>query len=220
MKKVVIIGGKGTAIVIAEQIQDAIERFNAEYEILGFAFDDVPESGLINGWPVLCGTREAYEKYKEDKDIFFVFALYRSDLIKERTELRNSYNIPNERFLTFIHPSAVITKSVKIGKGCIVLANSVINSNAKLGDFCYLMSNVLVGHDTVIGDNNFLAAHSCIGSGLNIGNYNFFGISSNLRNFAKIGDNNIIGMGSNILIDIEDNSVVVGNPGRILRTKG
>ena len=38
-KKVVVIGGKGTAVVIAEQIYDANVRFGVEIEVLGFAFD-------------------------------------------------------------------------------------------------------------------------------------------------------------------------------------
>lgn len=39
-EKVVIIGGKGTAVVIAEQIYDAQIRFGKEIEVIGFAFDD------------------------------------------------------------------------------------------------------------------------------------------------------------------------------------
>lgn len=219
MKKIIIIGGKGTAIVIAEQIQDAIDRFNYQGKILGFAFDDITENREINGWPILCGTNEVYAKYGFDSNIYFIFALYRSDLIKERTILRESYGIPSNRFLTFVHPSALITKSVKLGNGCIILANCILNSNAVLGDFCYLMSGVLIGHDTILGNNNFIAAHSCIGSGLEIGNLNFIGLSSNIRNFTKVGNNNIIGMGSNVINNIENNSVVIGNPGKILKKR-
>lgn len=63
-EKVVIIGGKGTAVVIAEQIYDAQIRFGKEIEVIGFAFDDPAFLGGINGWPVLCGTKEAYENLK------------------------------------------------------------------------------------------------------------------------------------------------------------
>lgn len=71
-EKVVIIGGKGTAVVIAEQIYDAQTRFGRDIEVLGFAFDDPAYSAGINGWPVLCGTREAYAKYKDDESVKFV----------------------------------------------------------------------------------------------------------------------------------------------------
>lgn len=218
MKKIVIIGGKGTAVVIAEHIYDAVSRYGADYEILGFAFDE-PELREINGWPVLCGTRQAYTKFKEDKEVGFIFALYRSDIIKERATLRDSYGIPKERFFTFIHPSVFVAKSACVGNGSIILANSVINSNSILGDFTYLMANVLVGHDTTLGESNFVAAHCCIGSNLKIGSYNFFGLNSNYKNFIRIGDNNIVGMGTNLLSDLSDNSVAVGNPGKIIKTR-
>ena len=113
-EKVVIIGGKGTAVVIAEQIYDAQIRFGKEIEVIGFAFDDPAFLGGINGWPVLCGTKEAYEKFKDDADIKFVFAMYRSDLLKERIQLRDNLNIPKERYLSFIHPTAYVAKSVRI----------------------------------------------------------------------------------------------------------
>lgn len=216
MKKVIIIGGKGTAVVIAEQIQDAIDRYKMDLEIKGFAFDDPKYSAGINGWPVLCGTREAYPLYKDDAEVYFVFGMYRPDIINERVELRDSYGIPCDRWLTFVHPSSTICKSVNIGSGVVILANCVINPNSVIGNHCMLMSNVFVAHDTVIGESNFIAAHNCIGSGITIGNCNFLGLNSTYRTFVKIGNNNVIGMGSNVLNNIENNTTVVGNPARIL----
>lgn len=214
--KVIIIGGKGTAVVIAEQIYDAKVRFGMDIDILGFAFDDPDYRTGINGWPVLCGTKEAYEKYGHDVDVKFVYAMYRSDLIKERIALRDSYGIPKERFLKFIHPSAYVAKSVILGAGNIILANCAINSNAVLGDFNTLQTNSLIGHDTVIGNNNFLAAHTVIGSGLHIGSGNFTGLNCSMRNFVRMGDYNLIGMATNVVKDVDDYNVLVGNPAKLL----
>src|SRR5690625_2510459 len=114
MKKIVIIGGKGTAVVIAEQIYDGISKFNLDLEILGFAFDDDSFGEEINGFPIVAKTYEVYEKFKDHQDVYFIFSLYRSDLIEERISLRESYRIPKERFITFVHPLATVTKSVKM----------------------------------------------------------------------------------------------------------
>lgn len=218
-EKVVIIGGKGTAVVIAEQIYDAQHRFGADIEVLGFAFDDPAYAGGINGWPVLCGTREAYDKFKDDPSVKFVFALYRSDVLKERIALRDSLGIPTDRFLSFVHPTAFISKSVVLGKANIILANCAINCNVVLGNFNTLHTNIFIAHDTVLGNNNFLAAHTCIGSNLKIGNGNFTGLNCSMRNFVQIGDNNLIGMASNVIKDVTDNNVLVGNPARLLKKK-
>ncbi len=101
--------------------------------------------GLFCGW-----TKEAYEKFKDDADIKFVFAMYRSDLLKERIQLRDNLNIPKERYLSFIHPTAYVAKSVRMGQANIVLANCSINCNAVLGDFNTMNTNSSIGHDTVL----------------------------------------------------------------------
>lgn len=218
-EKVVIIGGKGNAVVIAEQIYDAAARFGMDIEVLGFAFDDPAYKDGINGWPVLCGTKEAYPKFKDCADVKFVFAMYREDLIRERVALRDSYNIPLERFLSFAHPTAYIAKSAKIGLGNIILANCVINTNAVLGNRNIINPGSFITHDTIVGDNNYMAAHTCIGSGLRIGNGNFFGLNCTLKNLITIGNYNIIGMAANVVKNVQDGNVLAGNPARPL-TKG
>ena len=215
-EKVVIIGGKGTAVVIAEQIYDAQTRFGRDIEVLGFAFDDPAYSAGINGWPVLCGTREAYAKYKDDESVKFVFALYRSDLLEERIALRESLGIPMDRFLSFVHPTAYIAKSARLAQGNIILANCAINCNAVLGNFNTMNTNAMIGHDTVLGNNNFIAAHTCIGSGLVIGNGNFTGLNCSIRNFVQMGDYNLIGMASNVVKNVTDHTTLVGNPAKPL----
>lgn len=215
-EKVVIIGGKGTAVVIAEQIYDAQVRFGRDIEVLGFAFDDPAFSAGINGWPVLCGTREAYANYKDDESVKFVFALYRSDLLEERIALRESLGIPLERFLSFVHPTAYIAKSAQLGQGNIILANCAINCNVILGNFNTMNTNAMIGHDTVLGNNNFIAAHTCIGSGLVIGNGNFTGLNCSIRNFVQMGDYNLIGMASNVVKNVANHTTLIGNPAKVL----
>lgn len=218
-EKVIILGGKGTAVVIAEQIYDAQHHFGVDIEVLGFAFDDPDYAGGINGWPVLCGTKEAYDKYKNTPNVKFVFGMYRPDIIPERVALRDSYGIPPERFLTFIHPSAFVAKSAQVGKGCIIMAHCAINSNVKLGNYCTVQSGVIIEHDSVLGESNFIAAHTVIGSSVTVHNSNFFGLNSSIRNFVTICDNNVIGMSSNVINDISSHNTVVGNPAKLLRKK-
>ncbi|MBQ8361814.1 MAG: sialic acid O-acetyltransferase [Bacteroidaceae bacterium] len=215
-EKVVIIGGKGTAVVIAEQIYDAHERFGMDIEVLGFAFDDPAYKDGINGWPVFCGTREAYDMFKHDESVKFVFALYRSDVLKERIALRDSLNIPIDRFLSFRHPSAYVAKSAQLGKANIILANCAINNNVVMGNYNTMQTGSLIGHDTHIGNNNFIAAHTCIGSNLKIGNGNFTGLNCSIKNFVVMGDYNLIGMASNVVKDVSDGNVLIGNPAKQL----
>ncbi|MBO7578884.1 MAG: sialic acid O-acetyltransferase [Prevotella sp.] len=211
--KVIIIGGRGTAVVIAEQLIDAIERYHYDAELIGFAFDD-PDMTEVIDMPILCHSYEVLDKYGKYDDVKFIYQLYRPDLIKVRSELRDSFNIPLEKYMNFIHPTAYVAHSAKLGFGNVLLANTVINSHAVIGNFNTFNSGDLVGHDTVIGDSNYSAAQVCIGSGLHIGNMNFLGLNCSLRNELTIGNECIVGMASNVTRSLHDKSIVYGNPAR------
>lgn len=212
-EKIIIIGGKGSAVVIAEQIFDAQIK-DGSVEFLGFAFDDIQYGAEINGFPILAKTYEVYEKYKKYNDVKFIYQLYRPDLMRERIELLESYKIPLSRYATFIHPSCVISRSANIGFGCSILANSVVNAGAVIGNHNTLQSNVLIGHDTELGDYNFIAAHNVVGSNISVGQGNFVGLNSSFNNYINIGNYCFIGMASNVLKSIDSNTKVYGNPAK------
>ncbi|MFH1196289.1 MAG: acetyltransferase [bacterium] len=211
--KIVIIGGKGSAIVIAEQIYDAQVKGN-DVEFLGFAFDDESFGKEINGFPIICKTFDAKSYFEKYIDVKFIYQLYRPDLMKERIELLDSFKIPLDKFCTFVHPSALIAKSANIGIGTCILANAVINPKARIGNFNTIHSNTLIGHDTSIGEYNFFAAHSVVGSNDKIGNGNFIGLNTSFNNYITIGDFCFVGMASNVIKSIESHVKVIGNPAR------
>ena len=210
--KIIFIGGRGTVIVIADQMYDAHQRFGMDIEVLGLALDDHSDGDEISGYPILCDIKDVYEKYKAYDDVKFVYQLYRPDVLRERTKLLYDLSIPAKKFATFIHPSVMVAKSAKIGYGNVFLSNVVVNCNAVIGNFNTVNSGTLLGHDIVIGNNNYFAGQVCVGSGLKIGNMNFIGLNSSIRNGITIGDGNVVGMASNITKDVTDNNVLYGNP--------
>jgi len=212
MERIIIIGGRGTAIVIADQIYDAKCRYNANIEVLGLALDDLSGGESISGYPILCGIKELYNKYGKYNDIKFLYSLYRPDCMEERSRILYDLNIPLNKFTNFIHPSVMLAKSAVLGVGNVLLANVVMNCNAVMGNFNTVNSGTLLGHDIIIGNNNYFAGQVCVGSGLRIGNKNFFGLNTSIRNGVTIGDTNIVGMASNITKDVSSNNVLYGNP--------
>ena len=152
--KIIFIGGRGTAIVVADQMWDAKQRFGMDIEVLGLALDDRSGGDEINGYPILCDIKDLYEKYGQYDDVKFIYQLYRPDVMRERTAILNNLNIPMEKFATFIHPSVMVAKSAKIGVGNVILANAVVNCNAIIGNFNTVNSGTLLGHDITIGNNN------------------------------------------------------------------
>jgi len=218
VKKIIIIGGKGTAVNIAEGILDAQMNHNAPINFLGFAFDDLSNGNSINDFPILCKTTEAWEKYKDEEDVYFIFQMNHQNKMKERMDLIESYEIPPERWFTFIHPTAFVSKSVKIGYGTVIFVGCAIHANAEIGNHCTLSALTTIGHDTKIGNHVFMSTHVCIGSYATLGENSFYGQNTTVTGSVKIEKENLIGLGAVVVKDInETNKVIVGFPAKPVR---
>jgi len=53
--------------------------------------------------------------------------------------------------VSIVHPSAMISKSAKIGPGCFVASGCAVSVNAELGSHCLVHFNSTIGHDAVLG---------------------------------------------------------------------
>lgn len=213
MQDIIIIGGKGTAISAAEQIDDAYRRFGLQQRMRGFAIDDPALGTSIAGFPVICGTREVAEHVRDGR-VRTIFALYRPDVMQERVELLHSYGLSPEYFTTFIHPQAYVGRSATIGSGSIIFAHASLMKGTIVGDYCVLNSQVIVEHDTQIGDNCFLSAGACLGADITLGRGVFVGMHAVLHPGISVGDFGFVGMGSVVTRDVEHGARVYGNPAR------
>jgi sugar O-acyltransferase (sialic acid O-acetyltransferase NeuD family) len=212
MPKIIIIGGKGVAIDIAEQIVDARERFNEQIEFMGWAIDDESLGRTINGYPVLCKPIELVERFNYP-DVKLIFSLYKAGRMEERANLLMSYGIGRSRFANFVHPLAYVAKSVTLGVGNVILSHASVYSNVRIGDHNIVYSASVVGHDTHVGDNNFIASAK-IGSEIVLGNGIFIGINASIRQQVEISDYAFIGMGSTVLKSVDSQKSVFGNPAK------
>lgn len=208
--KIIIIGGLGTSMVIADQIYDAHIRYGEDVEVIGLALDNRSKGESLCGYPILCDIKDVYTKYCKFDDVKLIYALHRPDRIRERTQLLLSFNIPIEKFCNFVHPSVMLAHTATIGYGNVILANCVINHGAKLGNFNTLNSCTLIGHDTTVGNNNFFAAHVVTSSAITIGDMNFVGLNSAVH--RSMGNGNLIGQCSNCIKEIGDDTTLYGNP--------
>ena len=56
------------------------------------------------------------------------------------------------RLMSITHPMAYISKSARIGEGCVVMAGAVIQTNAAIGAGCIISANAVVDHDAKTGE--------------------------------------------------------------------
>jgi len=104
-----------------------------------------------------------------------------------------------------IHPGAVIGQGLFIDHGDGV----VIGETAVLGDNVTLYQGVTLGGT----GKDTGKRHPNIGNGVTIG------AGAKVVGPITIGDNSKVGAGAIVLKDVPPNCTVVGNPGRVVRTK-
>jgi acyl-[acyl carrier protein]--UDP-N-acetylglucosamine O-acyltransferase len=85
-----------------------------------------------------------------------------------------------------------------------------------LGNWCVMLGNVYVAHDSRLGEYVTCANSVSIAGGVTVGSRTFVGANATVREYSRIGRDVLVGMGSVVIRDILDESVVVGNPGRVI----
>lgn len=126
----------------------------------------------------------------------------------------------------WVAPTADLIGSVRLEEGASVWFGAVlrgdnelilIGKNSNVQDGCVLHTDM--GYPLTIGEGCTIG-HKAILHGCSIGSNSLIGMGATVLNGAKIGRNCIVG--ANALIpegkEIPDNSLVVGMPGRVVRT--
>ncbi len=128
---------------------------------------------------------------------------------------REIIGMADDRFVNLIHPSAVISNSVKLSHGIQIGIHSSVNTLTVVGFGTNIKNSCYIGHHGKIGNYVTINPGVTISGMVEIGNNTIIGSGAIVRDQVKIGNNCIIGMGSNVIKDIPDNSVAFGNPCKI-----
>ena len=121
----------------------------------------------------------------------------------------------NYNFFTLIHPSSVVSKYAKLGKGITIGPQCVISANANLGDFNNLNSFSLISHDNILGTNNSLSPYVKLMGNCKIGSNNFFGANTTVLPNISLGNLNNIGANSLLTKNFSSNKLIYGSPAKI-----
>lgn len=200
MKKLIIFGTGGHSKIVNDMAEVC------GYEVAGFIS------------PYGEGEHLGHRVYSSAKEIAhpedFCFFVARGDNMLRKTIFESN---PDLEYPNIIHPTSIISKYSKIGKGNLLMPYSVVNAFATIGDHCIINTSAVVEHDCTVGSFCHVSVKSVMTGACSIGDGVFLGAGSTMRDGRSVGEWTTVGCGSAVVKNLEPNAVYVGCPAKLLR---
>ena len=195
------------------RVINAIKKVDADFHFLGFVDNDEKKWGTeFYGYPVFGGMKKVGKLSKEGA----VFCNLITGDCATRYETTKLLVECGARLTNLIHPS-VNLEMVKLGVGNYIQEAVILQAEVCIGNNSSIHIGSLIGHETSIGNSTFIA-HGCNLSGsIIIEDGVFVGTGVSIVPRTTIGKWSIIGAGAVIIENIPPYSIVVGNPGRVVK---
>ena len=209
-KDLVIIGASG----LGKEVAWLAKRLGRT--IKGFLDDSKTLQGKeYYGYPVLGGVSN-WINHAENAE--FVVAIASPTIRQKIVSLLSAEEQPT--FATLIDPAAVIDlNETQIGEGSIICAGSVITADVVVGKHCVINKLCSIGHDVILNDFVTIAPKVMLGGHVQVGQCAEIGAQAGIRQGIKIASSAVVGMGAVVIKDVAPNTIVVGNPAKILERK-
>lgn len=191
----------------------AVERVAPNVEFCGMLDNDPLKKGTsFHGLPVLGGLELVPTLRGED--VGFVNLITGSTIVRHQTT--NSILAAGGKLTNLIHPSVDLTMT-KIGVGLYLQESVILQAAVEVGDNTSIHMAAIVGHESKVGSSVFVAHAVSISGCCEIGDGSFIGTNATILPRVKIGRWATIGSGAVVTKDVPDFSVVVGNPGKVIK---
>jgi len=114
-----------------------------------------------------------------------------------------------DRWIEFPQVGGVsLGKDIRVGAFTSIKKGTI--HDTVIGDRCKIGSHCNIGHNVKLGNDCLLTHRVSIGGSCEIGDNCFFGQGCIIKNKVTIGHNVTIGQGANVLVDVPDNTTVIG----------
>ena len=208
-RKVIIIGGSGQALSLADAAQ------GLDLDLLGCVAPNLASTTAER--LAYLGTEVTETPYSPDQ-VQLLNGIGSAGPIERRRLVYSRLLAQGWRFLSLVHRSAVVSPLAEsLGDAHQILAGSVINAGVRLGDNVLINSGAIVEHGCRIGDHSHIASGATLCGDCDIGESVHIGAGATLIQGIRVGDGAVIAAGSVVTADVKPLTLVAGVPARRLR---
>ena len=210
MKSFYILGvGDNTAVYI-----DLLEDLG--HEIAGLSHYEESRIGEdYLGHSINISNKELLQR-KDLSDYNFALSMGDNDV---RAELAKEIRAKGGGVPTLIHPAAVVSKYALLDEGVVIHANATIQAGSQIKNDSVVSANAVVIHKAVVSSGCYIAANATIGADVNLGVGVFIGLGAVIasKKVSIIAEKTVVGAGAIVIRDVEETSVLVGNPAKQIK---
>ena len=185
-------------------------------DVAGFVYASETVAQCEHTWdglPVL-GTLADLEKLK-DAGITQALAAVGENAQRER--LCETLSRAGFELINAVHPTAAITRGVRMGRNVIVGPCAAVGVGTELGDGVFLNTSSSVDHDCVLGECVHVCPGTHLAGNVKVGRRSWIGIGSSVIQGITIGADVFVGAGSVVVRDLPDGVLAYGSPARGVR---
>ena len=122
-----------------------------------------------------------------------------------------------KQFDPLIDPTAILPSSLKISEGSYINCGVTIGGMSYLGAFAFINRGASLGHHLYAEDFVSIGPGAVTGGNVSIGRGTIIGTGAVLLPGVQIGTNAVVGAGAVVTRDVPDNTLVVGNPAKVVK---
>ena len=209
---VILLGaGRGTAELLS-LIRDACRTDpGAGWHVVGI-LDDAPglHGNAVDGTTVL-GSLADVSRFPRAA---FLCGIANSRDPSVRLRIARRVDLPDDRWATFVHPTAFVADNAVVAPGTIVYPHCAISAGARIGPHCAMYYGATIHHDSHVGEGCCLCASVLLAGHVSVGPGCYLGMGAKIRQRVCLGLGVIVGMGAVVTQDVPDGQTVVGVPAR------
>ncbi|PPD22251.1 MAG: sugar acetyltransferase [Methylomonas sp.] len=198
---VILLGSGGHAKVLLDSLR------RREFDVLGVVDPARTKGDDWLGCTVLGGDA-AVEAYLPDR-VVLVNGL--GSLPRDqggRSRVWQHFHSKGYRFLTLVHPAALLADDVALAEGVQVMAGAIIQAGTVIAKSCIVNTGAIVEHDCRIGHSVHIAPGAVLCGGVTLGDAVHVGAGATLIQDIRVGAGSIIGAGSVVTRDVAARQIV------------